>query len=73
LQDLLGEEDEEPRPLFATGFDSIAARILRSARELEPERQAEERPERGVPAGAPDAVAALLRAIADLLDGGGER
>ena len=54
-----------------TGAPKLRAREV--IRALEPERQAEEHPERGVPAGAPDAVAALLRAVADLLDGGRER
>ena len=71
LQGVVGESDDEPRPLSTTPFHSVDGQILHSLRALlPPERQAEGHPERGAPAGDPDAVAALLRAVADLLDGG---
>jgi len=74
LQDLLGEEDEDPRPPHATRFDSVAAQILHEfLAPTVPEQWAEATPGRGGPAPAPEAVARFLRALADLLDGGPER
>lgn len=74
MQDLLGEEDEDPRPLEDTRFDSVAAQIRDGFLALlVPELGAEASPGKGGPAPAPEAVARFLRALADLLDGGRER
>jgi hypothetical protein len=63
LQDLLGEEDDEPPPLCRTAFDSVAARIQHElVRRLAGEEDGD------TPTAA--ALAKLLRALADVLDGG---
>jgi hypothetical protein len=73
LQDLLGEADDEPRPLSATPFHSVGGQIRDSLGALPvPELGVACRPVRGGPAPTPAAVARLLRDLADLLDGGRE-
>jgi hypothetical protein len=73
LQDLLGEAEDEPRPLSATPFHSVDGQIQHTLRALlAPERKAEGRPGRGGLRPAPASVARLLRDLADLLDGGEE-
>ena len=73
LQDLLGDGDDDPRPLSATPFHSIGGQIRDSLGALPvPELGAAARPGRGGPAPTPAAVARLLRDLADLLDGGQE-
>jgi len=63
LQDLLGEEDDEPPPLCRTAFDSVAAQIQHElVRRLAGEADGDTT--------TPAALAKLLRAVADLLDGG---
>jgi hypothetical protein len=74
LQDIPADGDDKPRPLSATQFESVDGRIQHSLLALvAPEVGAEPSPDEGGPARSPEAIARLLRAVADLLDEGGER
>lgn len=71
LQGLLAVTEGSLDSLSATGFDSALGQIRDSLLAmLAPEWRAEGRPATGGSAAAPVAVARLLRALADLLDGG---
>ena len=63
LQDVLGEEDDEPPPLCRTAYDSVDAQIQHAVgRQLAGEEDGD--------SPTPAALAKLLRALADVLDGG---
>ena len=73
LQDLLGGADEEPRPLSATPFDPVGGQIRDGNLASGNPERGRARAVRGGVDRDPVAVARLLRALADLLEGGGER
>jgi len=70
LQELLGGEDDDPRPSCTTPFHSAGGQIRDSFREMLAAERAPVGLPQGGPGPAPVALARLLRALADVLDPG---